>query len=98
MRDTVRLVLSTCLVLLYPITVFPQHRDVRGWQGTRWGMAERDLIGLFGSRLTRLTKPERFYQAHVDYTIANIEMGGEPFTVHFQMGDDSNRLMQVSCG
>jgi hypothetical protein len=72
-----------------------QQKDVLGWENSRWGMSERNLISSFGSRLTKLSEPMSFLDLHTDHIVAALEIQGQRFTVFFQMNNRTNRLSQV---
>ena len=73
---------------------YSQAKDVLGWENSRWGMSDKDLVAAFGSRLQKLPKREAFLKWHTDYVIST-QSGGVVYTVFFQMADDTNRLSQV---
>lgn len=83
------------LVLALSVSCYSQAQDVLGWQDARWGMSEKDIIRVFGSRLQKLSKREVFLKFHVDYVIPQFEFDGGVYTVLFQMADETNRLEQV---
>lgn len=73
---------------------YSQPKDVAGWENSRWGMSDKDLVAAFGSRLQKLPKREAFLGWHSDYVIST-ESGGGVYTVFFQMASDTNKLSQV---
>lgn len=72
-----------------------QQKDVLGWEAVRWGMAEKDILKVFGSKLKKLPKRELFLKLHADYVIPEFEIEGGAFTVFFQMDDETAKLSQV---
>lgn len=74
---------------------FPQRSDVVGWEGTRWGMSEAELLRVFHSRLKKLPTREEFQSWYADYVIPEFKLEDEPFTVFFQMDKNTHRLSQI---
>jgi hypothetical protein len=89
---TIRLFLLL-LVLISPC--YSQERDVLGWQDTRWGMSNEDIERVYGSKLKKLPKPEKFLAWHADHVIPEFELESEKFTVFFQIDNATNKLSQV---
>ena len=88
-------ILLTGALVLFAVPSSAQQKDVLGWEDSRWGMSERNLITAFGSRLTKLSEPMSFLDLHADYIVAALEIQGQRFTVFFQMDNRTNRLSQV---
>jgi len=86
-------ILAASLVSLV-VTCCGQQKDVLGWESSRWGMSETNLVGAFGSRLTTLPQAKSFLDLHTDRVIA-LELAGNQFTVFFQMDNRTNSLSQV---
>ena len=95
MNDRFKIAVAVALLILGSTFVSAQSRDILGWQGTSWGMSQRDLEDLFGSRLQKLPKREAFFWRHVDYVIPEFLLDGNTYTVFFQMDDRTNKLDQV---
>ncbi|MDQ3819286.1 MAG: hypothetical protein M3247_05555, partial [Thermoproteota archaeon] len=95
MKQTIRILILFSLFLILAVPSSSQPKDVVGWQGTRWGMSEQDLIGVFGSRLKKLPKRMDFLKWHVDYVIPEFQLENNIYTVFFQMDDKTNKLAQV---
>ncbi len=74
---------------------YSQQKDVLGWQDTRWGMSNEDIERVFGSKLKKLPKPEKFLAWHADCVIPEFELEGEKFTVFFQIDNATNKLSQI---
>ena len=72
-----------------------KQNDVLGWQGSRWGMTEMDIVRTFGASLKKLSKRNLYKNRYVDYVIPNLNLNKEIFTVHFQMDARTNRLIQI---
>lgn len=69
--------------------------DLPGWQHTRWGMTESEIIEAVGSvRLLRMPR-EVGNNWHAELTIQNIDIGPFSFDITFQMANDTDRLQQV---
>ena len=86
--------LLAAALLLSGVTCRAQQRDVLGWENSRWGMSETNLVNTFGSRLTKLPEPKSFLNLDTNH-VATLELAGEPFTVFFQMNKRTNTLSQV---
>ena len=69
--------------------------DVLGWQQSWWGMTEDELMKAFGPTLKRLSARQMYDNAYAQYIIPNYKLQDESYTVVFQMGTLSNRLVQV---
>jgi hypothetical protein len=57
-------------------------------------MSSSELLDQFGALLQKLPKRQIFAKLHVDYVMSR-EIEGHPFTIYFQMADDTNKLAQV---
>ena len=86
---------AVALVVFLGTSSPAQRKDVRGWQGTRWGMSETALLNTYGSKLKKLPDREAFVWLHVDYVIPDFSLDGNAYTVFFQMDDRTNKLGQV---
>src|SRR5215468_5690102 len=93
-RSIAKLFVAATLLLSLARLSFSQPIDLSGWEKSRWGMSDKDLIAVFGSRLQKLSKRQAFYKWHTDYVIP-VELAGESYTVFFQMADDTDKLSQV---
>jgi hypothetical protein len=72
-----------------------QPKDVLGWQESRWGMSNEEIVRAFGPRIARLPKGEDFLTWHADYVMRHVELEGEVFSVFFQMDNETKKLAQV---
>ncbi len=86
--------LATAVLLSFAQLCFSQPKDVLGWEKSRWGMSNKDLVSVFGSRLQKLPKRQTFLKWHTDHVIP-VELIGGAYTVFFQMADDTDQLSQV---
>jgi hypothetical protein len=69
--------------------------DLPGWQQTRWGMTESEIIEAVGSeRLHRIPK-EVGNNWYAELIIQNVDIGRFSFDITFQMANDNGRLQQV---
>jgi hypothetical protein len=93
-RSAPKLFAAATLLLSLATLSFSQPIDLLGWEKSRWGMSDKDLIAVFGSRLQKLSKRQAFLKWHTDYVIP-VELNGGIYTVFFQMTDDTNKLSQV---
>ena len=66
-----------------------------GWQGTSWGETSSALAARFRKQETSLDRPLDFGDAHVDVVLKNYPIGGYPFIVYFQMGNDGTGLKRI---
>jgi len=87
-------ILLAAALLLSGVNCRAQQQDVLGWENSRWGMSETNLVTTFGSRLTKLPEPKSFLDLHTN-NVATLGLAGEPFTVFFQMDNRMNTLSQV---
>jgi len=98
--DVMRLLFSMKAILLAAVFLLSrlmcpaQKQDLLGWENSRWGMSETDLVATLGSRLRKLPEPQSFLDLHANH-VATFELAGEPFTVFFQMNNRTNTLSQV---
>jgi hypothetical protein len=69
--------------------------DLPGWQQTRWGMTESEIIEAVGSERLRRIPREVGNNWYADLTIQNVEIGRFQFDITFQMANDTHRLQQV---
>jgi hypothetical protein len=69
--------------------------DLPGWQQTRWGMTESEIIEAVGSARLRRIPREIGNNWYAELTIQNVEIGRFPFDITFQMANDTDRLQQV---
>jgi hypothetical protein len=69
--------------------------DLLGWQQTRWGMTETEIIAAIGAERLRRMPKEVGNNWYAELTIQNVEIGPFPFDITFQMANDSHRLQQV---
>jgi hypothetical protein len=70
--------------------------DVAGWDKARWGMSNGELIQTFGSQLKKLPKRQRWsLHQYVDYTIPDLRINSQSFTVFFKMDDRTDKLIEV---
>jgi len=71
--------------------------DLAGWQQTRWGMTEEEILAAASReplcRQDREGGPNDFW--YCDLVIQNVAVGGFDFTIKFQMGRETQRLLQV---
>jgi hypothetical protein len=95
MRNFAKIFLAVGLLLILGSACLAQRRDVLGWEGARWGMSEADLLRAFNSRLKKLPKRMEFLAWYADYVIPELKLGGESFTVFFQMDKRTDKLSQV---
>jgi hypothetical protein len=91
---SMKAILLAAALLLSGVTCRAQQQDVLGWENSRWGMSETNLVTTFGSRLTKLPEPKSFLDLHTNH-VATLKLAGEPFTVFFQMDNRTNSLSQV---
>lgn len=92
--STAKLFAAATLFLSLASLSFSQPKDLLGWEKSRWGMSDKELIAEFGSRLHKLPKRQVFLKWHTDYVVP-VELAGGTYTVFFQMADDTNKLSQV---
>ncbi|MBV9925778.1 MAG: hypothetical protein JOZ96_12230 [Acidobacteria bacterium] len=95
MRGYTRLFLACGLLLLLCQDCLPQQKDVVGWEGARWGMSEAELLKAFNGRLRKLPERKQFFASYAEYVIPGFKLGGEPFTVFFQMDKGTDKLAQI---
>jgi hypothetical protein len=95
MKKTGRILILFWLWLALSAPCYSQPKDVLGWQDARWGMSEKDIVRVFGSKLRKLPKRKAFLKWHVDYVIPEFELENNIYTLFFQMDDDTNKLAQV---
>ncbi len=69
--------------------------DVEGWQNTRWGMNEDQIIEVVGHEHLRRVDREDFQRFYADLAIPFVNIGEYEFTVRFQMSKDKCLLEQV---
>jgi len=69
--------------------------DLEGWQDTRWGMTERELVAAINSAELLHIHREDYLSHYADYSLPNLDVAGFYFDVTFQMDKNSNRLSQV---
>jgi hypothetical protein len=91
---TARVILLTCALALIPATGQAATGET-GWQGTSWGETSSALAAQFGRQATQLDRPLDFGDAHVDVVLKNYPIGGYPFIVYFQMGNDGHGLKRI---
>jgi hypothetical protein len=85
-----------CVVLsLLPIPGYSAEADLEGWNAAKWDMTQRELETAFKGQIAPLEKRERFSKAYVTHGIPEIDIGGFPFKVSFQMSNLSNTLVGV---
>ncbi len=97
MKNIGRVAIAAAVLLTLSAPCYTQRRarDVPGWESTRWGMSEAEILSVFGSRLRKLPKREKFLNLHVDYVIPEYELEGGTYTVFFQMDNKTEKLSQV---
>lgn len=70
--------------------------DLLGWQNTRWGMTETEIIASVGAeRLRHIERIVFGVDAYTDLIIPSVNIDRYPFEVRFQMKGNTNRLIQV---
>ncbi|WP_092090416.1 hypothetical protein [Bradyrhizobium brasilense] len=68
--------------------------DVPGWQSTRWGMQNTEIIAAVGSENLKIDPREQYGSFYSEISIPEVKIGEHSFHVVFQM-DGDDRLAQV---
>lgn len=89
------ILLSLSSLILAQSQSIPQ--DVTGWQGTRWGMTDTEIIKVFGSSVTRIEKRVTNQYGNVDLIIPAYFINNIKLRVSFRM-DDAGKLKEVVLG
>ena len=69
--------------------------DLEGWQQTRWGMTDAEIVQAVGTEHLKRTAREDYRDWYAELQIQDVEVGHYRFDVIFQMEKASNRLAQV---
>src|SRR5947209_7188490 len=69
--------------------------DLLGWQQTRWGMSEAEIIVSVGKEQLKKTPRQKYQGMYSDLMIPSVDVGKIPFDIIFQMEEASNQLSQV---
>ena len=85
MKETARIVTLFGLLFALSLTCYSKPKDVLGWRGARWGMSDKDIVKVFGSRAEKLRQLELYGSGHLGYIIPGIKLKGQTFTALFQM-------------
>lgn len=79
-------------------TVLGQPNDVFGWNKSRWGMTEEEILETFKSQAERLDKMETYQGGYKNYYaligIDNFDILGDNYKIRFLM-DESKTLAKV---
>ena len=69
--------------------------DVFGWQSTKWGMTELEIIDSIGNEYVFRKTREDFGKYYSELTIPIVEIGPYDFAILFQMNKLNDRLSKV---
>lgn len=69
--------------------------SLSGFQGVPWGAGESAILARFGNGITRLGRPEAFYNLHTNLVIEKYNLGNTVLKASFQMSNDTNKLAGV---
>lgn len=86
----------TLLMLLVSVSwpCYSKPKDVLGWQRTRWGMYDEDIVRVFGSKAEKLPQLELYGSGHLGYVVPGINLKGQRYSAYFQM-DGAGKLSEV---
>lgn len=66
-----------------------------GFQGIAWGVDENAILAKFGSVITRLPRPDTYFNAHATLEIEKYNVGNVVMKTAFQMSNATNKLSGV---
>jgi hypothetical protein len=66
-----------------------------GFQGLLWGAGDDAILAKFGNAVTRLQRPETYYNAHANLEITKYNYGNTVLKASFQMNNQTNKLSKV---
>ena len=71
--------------------------DLLGWQETRWGMSETELVEVLGDRIEHLPKKQyfKYNTTYTNYFVPEYTLVQTAFEVYLQMNDKCGGLSQV---
>jgi hypothetical protein len=69
--------------------------DVLGWQNTRWGMTEKEIIEAVSMENLQISQPQNFEGSYSTLSITNTKIGDFYFDVLFQMSKEDDCLIRV---
>lgn len=86
---------ALALLAALTMTAYSQ-KDLAGWQDTRWGMTEKELLETVKTGIKKLEKRATYDDGlYVDYTIPDYEIEGRKYEVSFQFDGKTNKLARV---
>jgi hypothetical protein len=69
--------------------------ELEGWDKSKWGMTEDEILEAFKGEVKKLPKPEDFKFAYANLWIPKFKIDSQEFNVYFQMGKETKKLEQV---
>ena len=69
--------------------------DLLGWQQTRWGMTEAEIVLAVGANRLERIERAKYQNMYADLVVPLVEVGKYRFDVIFQMDNQSDKLAQV---
>jgi hypothetical protein len=72
-----------------------ENTDLLGWQQTRWGMTDEEIVASVGVQQLRRTARSTSTNVYHELIIPSVDVGRYPYDVQFQMSNSTNRLIQV---
>ncbi|MCK9362157.1 MAG: hypothetical protein M0P74_00920 [Syntrophales bacterium] len=93
-----KLILSGLLiVLLLACTVMADEiPDVKGWNGTKWGMTEKEIVSVFGNKIVYFDKAMDWKDDYAKIGLNDYSINNMLYDVRFAMSKATDTLIQVT--
>lgn len=91
------ILLGLFIFLLLACTVMAgEIPDVKGWNGTKWGMTEKDIVSVFGDKIVYFDKAMDWKDNYAKIGLNDYSINNTLYDVRFHMSKATDTLIQVT--
>ena len=75
--------------------LFGQPKDIDGWNKTRWGMTENEVLEALEGKATTIGEPKKYKNGYSPIVLKEIQINDHKYTANFVFDNNNKKLVMV---